>query len=131
MKKIVFIICMAMIIFTMQSCFKNGNKLEFNGGELYYTNAVLKADALKLGNYLKNEGFFNGEKRTVELDKNGKTWEFRMVVQKGTENDDQYINLFGFFSLQLSKAVFNNDPVDIHLCNDKLETLKVIPFKKQ
>lgn len=131
MKKLIFIICITTIVFFMQSCIKNTSKLKFNEGELLFTKEVQKSDAQKLGNYLKNEGFFNGEKRTVQLDKNGNTWEFRMVVKKGTENDDQYINLFGFFSLQLSKAVFNNEPVDIHLCNDKLETLKVIPFKKQ
>ena len=117
-----------MIVFMMQSCFKRGNKLTYNEGELYFTEQVQKSDAEKLGKYLLNEGFFNGEKRTVQINKNGKTWEFRMVVKKGTETDDQYINLFGFFSLQLSKAVFNNEPVDIHLCNEKLETLKVIPF---
>jgi len=131
MKKLIFIVTIISVVLFVQSCYKNRNKLEFNNGELYYTKEVQKADAQKLGNYLQNEGFFNGEKRTIQLDKNGRTWEFRMVVKKGTENDDQYINLFGFFSLQLSKAVFNNDPVDIHLCNDKLETRRVIPFKSQ
>ena len=129
MKKLIFIISFLFVIFILQSCYKNGNKLIFNKGELYYTEEVQKADAQKLGSYLENEGFFNDEKRTVQLDKNGKTWIFRMVVKTGTENDDQYINLFGFFSSQLSKAVFNNEPVDIHLCNEKLETLKEIPFK--
>jgi hypothetical protein len=129
MKKLFCIIFITVVVFTIQSCSKHGNKLSFNNGELYYTESVQKSDAEKLGSYLQNEGFFNGEKRTVQLNKNGKTWEFRMVVKEGTENDDQYINLFGFFSLQLSKAVFDNQPVDIHLCNNELETLKVIPFK--
>jgi hypothetical protein len=129
MKKLFCIIFIAAVTFTIQSCSKHGNELSFNKGELYYTESVQKSDAQKLGSYLQNEGFFNGEKRIVQLNREGKLWEFRMVVKKGTETDDEYINLFGFFSLQLSKAVFDNQPVDIHLCNDKLETLKVIPFK--
>lgn len=129
MKKLIFILTIISVVYFIQSCSKNENKLNFNNGELYYTSAVQKADAQKLGRYLLKEGFFNEEKRTVQLDKNGKLWIFNLVVKKDAEDDDQFIYLFSFFSSQLSRAVFNDDPVDIHLCNDKLETLRVIPFK--
>jgi hypothetical protein len=131
MKKLIFVTCIISSMIILASCTKNGNKLKFNEGELYFTDQVQKSDAEKLGSYLETEGFFNGEKRSIQLNKNGKTWEFRMVVKKGTESDDQYINLFGYFGIQLSKAVFNNEPVDIHLCNERFETLMVIPFTKQ
>ena len=130
MKKLFFILSIISVVLLIQACSQNGNKLKFGNGELFYTEEVQKSDAQKLGEYLLKEGFFNEEKRTVQIDKNGKTWDFRMVVKKGAEDDDQFTYLFGFFSAQLSKAVFNNDPVDIHLCNEKLETLKLIPFKE-
>ena len=129
MKKLICILSFISIMPFIQSCSDNANKLTFSNGELYYTEKVQKADAQKLGRYLLKEGFFNEEKRTVQLDKNGKLWVFNLVVKKGAEDDDQFIYLFGFFSSQLSRAVFNDDPVDIHLCNNKLKTLRVIPFK--
>ena len=129
MKKLFLILIVFAVISINQSCSERANMLKFNNSNLYYSEQVNKADAQKLGNYLQSEGFFGDEERSVKLDKNDKTWEFRLKVKKGTENDDQYLYLFGFFSAQLSKAVFNNDPVDIYLCNDKFETIRMIPFR--
>ena len=128
-KPFIFIIILISVIPLIQSCSKNTDKLKFNNSELYFTKEVQKADAQKLGEYLLKEGFFNEEQRTVKLDKKENIWNFKMVVKKGADEDDQYIYLFGLFSEQLSKSVFNNAPVDIYLCNEKFETLRIIPFK--
>ncbi len=62
------------------ACSSYGTKLDFNGGELYYTDNVTEADAKKLGDYLVKSGFFGGRQVTVQLDKAGATYQFRMVV---------------------------------------------------
>lgn len=103
-----------------------GTLLEFNGGQLYYTSAVSAAEANKLGNYLVNGEFFDGNEKTVQLNKEGTIYEFRMVIKKGIENDQEFIQLFKQFSTELSTNVFEGNQVDIHLCDDTLKTLRVV-----
>jgi len=103
-----------------------GSLLEFNGGELYYTSAVSRDDANKLGEYLLSEEFFDGNKKTVQINKEGNTYEFRMVIKKGIENDPEFIAVFRRFARELSDNVFEGSPVDIHLCDERLKTLRVV-----
>ena len=41
--------------------------------------------------------FFNGELKTVQLDKTGNTYNFRMVIKKGIEKDEENIEIFKIF----------------------------------
>lgn len=108
------------------ACNQYGEKLEYNGGEVYYTDNVTKQEAQKLGEYLVKENFFDGKPKTVQLDKSGSTYQFRMVVQKEKQNDEATANIMKLFAGQISSDVFDNAPVEMHICNEKLETLKVI-----
>ena len=108
------------------SCEGYGELLEFNGGELYYTSNVTLAEANKLGKYCVQEQLFNGNRKTVQLDKEGSTYLFRIVVKKGLENDQEYINIAKATAAQLSREVFNGQQVDIHLCDENLKTLRVV-----
>ena len=108
------------------ACNQYGEKLEFNGGELYYTKNVTEAEAKKLGEYLVEQKFFDGKEKTVQLDKNSGTYQFRMVVVEDKRNDEATMDIFKTFASQMSADVFNNVPVELHVCNEKLETLKVV-----
>lgn len=103
-----------------------GSELKFNGGQLFYTTAISKDIAEKLGNYLVKIGFFNGDLKTVQLNKSGSTFEFRMVVKKGIEQDQELIKSFKLFCRELSDDVFNSAQVDIHLCDEHLKTIRVV-----
>ena len=103
-----------------------GTLIEFNGGELYYTSSILSREAYKLGEYLVDVEFFDGERKTVQINKTGNTYEFRMVVKKGMEKDEEVIQLLKIFSIELSEDVFNGYAVDVHLCDEYLETLRVV-----
>ena len=103
-----------------------GTLIEFNGGELYYTSSILTREAYKLGEYLEDIEFFDGERKTVQINKTGNTYEFRMVVKKGLEKDEEVIQLAKIFSIELSEDVFNGYAVDVHLCDEYLETLRVV-----
>ena len=104
----------------------HGTLIEINGGELYYTSSISTREAYKLGEYLEDSGFFDGERKTVQINKTGNTYEFRMVVKKGLENDEEFIQLAKLFSIELSEEVFNGYDVDVHLCDINLETLRVV-----
>jgi preprotein translocase subunit SecF len=108
------------------ACNQYGEKLEFNGGELYHTENVTEAEAKKLGEYLVKEQFFDGKEKTVQLDKQGGTYQFKMVVIEDKRNDDSTLELFKTFASQISADVFDNAPTELHVCNEKLETLKVV-----
>lgn len=110
----------------LASCSNYGTKLDFNGVELYYTKNVEEADANKLGKYLVDTEFADGNEKSVQLNKKGSTWEFRLVVKKGMDQDEEYVAIAKEFAAQLSADVFDNEQVDIHLCDDKLKTLRVV-----
>src|SRR5215204_4935537 len=90
------------------ACSSYGTKLDFNNGELYYTDKVTETDAKKLGDYLVNSGFFSGKKITVQLDKSGATYQFRMVVQPEKQNDEATAVLMKAFAEEISEEVFND-----------------------
>ena len=122
MKKLLFLLLVT--IFT--GCSNYGTLLEFNGGELYYTPSVSEREAYRLGEYLVDSEFFNGELKTVQLDKTGNTYNFRMVTKKGIEKDEEIIGIIKIFANDLSENVFNGFNVDIHLCDENLSTIRVV-----
>lgn len=101
--------------------------LTFNGGDLYYTARVTEAEAKKLGNYLVKEKFFDGNQKTVQLTKDDGTYQFRMVVVRDGEKGPNTVATFTSVCQELSENVFNGARVVIHLCDDHLKTLRVIP----
>lgn len=120
------IIAIAILLVVGLACSQYGEKLEYNGGEVYYTENVTKQEAQKLGEYLVAQKFFDGNPKTVQLDKSGSTYQFRMVVQKEKQNDEATAVIMKVFAQQISSDVFNDAPVELHICDESLKTLKVI-----
>jgi hypothetical protein len=104
----------------------NGNRLKINGGELCYTSNVSVDVAKKLGKYLLSIGLFNGDEVTIQVDKSGTTYEVKMPIKPGAENDPKFIELAKYMSRKLSKNVFEGQRVDLHLCGEDLKTILVV-----
>ncbi len=127
MKRTILLIvigCLATVL--MLGCNAYGTKLEYGKGELYYTKNVTEAEAKKLGDYLTKIKFFEGDGKTVQLDKSGDTYQFRMVVKEGLDKDEKYITASQEAAVEISKNVFEGAKVEVHLCDNKLKTLKVV-----
>ncbi|MEL0095546.1 MAG: hypothetical protein VW875_06865 [Planctomycetaceae bacterium] len=125
--QILYFIVATLLFSSLSGCGSNyGTLLEFNGGELYYTSNVSQVEASRLGSYLVSEQFFDGSRKTVQLDNNSGTYEFRMVVKKGMEDDQEFLQIAKQTAADLSQDVFGGSPVDIHLCDERLETLRVV-----
>ncbi|MCK5034689.1 MAG: hypothetical protein KAS73_02270, partial [Candidatus Sabulitectum sp.] len=105
-----------------------GKLIEFNGGQLYYTSTVTIEEADRLGEYLIESGFYDGERKTVQLTKPGAVYEFRMAVLEGIEQDQNYVRMAVFFVHELSENVFEGNPVVIHFCDSRMNTLIEISF---
>lgn len=126
-RKILYFVVTTLLFSGLSGCGQNyGTMMEFNGGELYYTSNVSQVEASRLGSYLVSSQFFDGTRKTVQLDNNAGTYEFRMVVKKGIESDQEFLQLFKLFAAELSRDVFGGSQVDIHLCDERLETLRVV-----
>lgn len=128
MRKYVLVFLSLLLAVFMAGCANYGKEKNFDGIQLFYTKAVTESEVDKLGRYLISSGATDGTKKTIQLNKNGNTYEFRMVVKKGLEQDQEYRNLFRLMTLEISQEVFDGKNVDIHLCDDKLETLSVVPM---
>lgn len=103
-----------------------GTKLEFNQGELYYTKAVDEAAAKRLGQFLVDEKYFDGTRKTVQLDKAGGIWLLRMVVKAGMDQDEDYANLVKLFGMQVSNGVFSSEALMVELCDERMKTLRSV-----
>ena len=130
MKRNIFRFFTVLIILPIIGCSNYGKEKTFNGTQLFYTSSVTENEVNRLGQYLIDEGFADGDYKSVQLNKTGNTYEFRMVVKKGLENDQQYREIFRYFTAELSEYVFNGANVDIHLCDDSLKTLTVVPMMR-
>ncbi|MFL0268051.1 hypothetical protein [Candidatus Clostridium radicumherbarum] len=102
-------------------------KLMFNGSELYFTENVQKSDAEKLGTYLSEQGFFNENRKvSVKIDKKSTTYEFSLIIDKSSLEDKNLEQSAKDMSTELSKNVFNNNKVNINLCDNVFKPLKTI-----
>jgi hypothetical protein len=125
MKKYLFIVPAA-LLFVLSGCTNYGQEKIYDGTELYHTDKVTDAEADVLGNYLVKEKFADGKAKTVQLTKSGNTYQFRMVVKEGIDKDTSYAKTAKFLATMLSAQAFNGSPVEVHLCDDHLATLKVL-----
>ena len=116
----------ASLAFALTSCDNWGEKLTFNGGDLYYTENVTKDDADKLGNWLVENEFFDGKEKSVQLDKKEGSYHVRMVVGEEFREDEVYKAQVGVFATLIETSVFKGNNVEIHMCDESFKTLHVI-----
>ena len=95
--------------------------------EVRYTENVTLDEAEQLKNFLIEYGFSDDENpKTVALDKEDSTYIFKMVIDKSRLEDASTITLLTLFKDELSKNVFNNQPVKVHMCDELMNTLKIV-----
>lgn len=126
--KLTFLVTIVILSVTLSSCTDYGKEKNFNGTQLFYTSTITETEANSLGKYLVKGKFADGEEKTVQLNKSGNTYEFRMVVKKGIEQDREFTELGKLLAAEISSEVFNGKQVDVHFCDENLKTLRVLPM---
>lgn len=91
--------------------------LYFDGTDIDYDNSVTKLEVETLGNYLVEGGFTDGTTKSVQFIKENGTYIFKMVVGKDSYNDAEYKEIVRGFASEMSSDIFNNEPVEIQLCD--------------
>jgi hypothetical protein len=127
MKKFILPVLFFGTVFYLISCSGLGTKLDFEGSSVFYKNGITEAEAKSLGDYLIKIKFFNSERqKSVQLDKDADTFLFKIVVGDGSEKGDDIAVVMEAMAIDLSFGVFENKPVNVHLCDGYFKTLRVI-----
>lgn len=93
---------------------------------LHYNSTVTKDDAQKLLDYLMKKELKGDHSIDIRFSKKENTNEIRVIIKKGLETDPETIQSFALMAGRISAVVFNNDEVDIHLCDEEFNTLRVV-----
>jgi hypothetical protein len=107
---------------------EHNERLQFGKAEVLYTSNIQKSEAQQVGNILVREKYFGDRPATVQVRFQDRRYEVRCVVRAGVENEPQ-AGLWRKLADAISKECFRSSPVDMHLCDEHLKTLKVIPFQ--
>jgi hypothetical protein len=127
MKRFTAFFAICLLAAAIAGCNNYGKEMTFKQGQLFYTEAVTEADAKKVGEYLQNIGYFADDKRrTVQVDKSGDAYALRFVVVEGAEKNEDALRQFKALGRDASQKLFNGAKVDVMLCDDKLNTVKVV-----
>lgn len=130
MKQILFSILILSMFFASCTADEKTTRLSFNGGELLYTDSVTEAQAKDLGDYLVKTNFYDGRKKTVQLDKEANVFHFAMIPNDSIINSPQYTALAQTLCDNLSEYVFNGAKVEVDFCDDLMhvkKNIKAIP----
>ncbi len=104
--------------------------MEFNHGDLYYlyyTSAVSKDDAKRLGHFLVEQKIFDGRQISMQLSKIGQTVQVRFPAKPGFEKNEAYAASVQALGVQISQQFFQGAPLEVDLCDAALKTLRAIP----
>ena len=102
------------------------NSIVFQDDELYYTERIEKINAEKLGKLLENNGLFVKDDVSVNvgIDKDGNIYIFSLLVKDAAVEDSNLITTLKELSYKISKEVFNNQKVQVNLCDNNFKVLK-------
>jgi len=103
---------------------EHGYSLEFDNSEIFYIQPVTENQAQKLGDFLTKMKFFSDEtEASVQLTSKNNIYHVKFVVDEEKLNED-VINAFKLYRIMIESEIFDNKPTNLHLCNNKLQTIK-------
>jgi hypothetical protein len=107
-----------------------GKRIDLNGGsQLYYTQTVTEPEARQLAQMLNDKFLSDGDPAvTFQLNKEEQTYQVRVVTKEGKESEAEFT--FMTLGFLISMQVFENAPLEVHLCDKNLKTIKVLEIKK-
>lgn len=108
------------------SCTSHGNVKTYDGLEIFFQENIDISDVDKLGDFLQEIDFTNGEKKSVQLLKTDTSYTLKMIVDKKILKNDSILANIKEFQSELKYSVFPNTYFELHLCDSYFETKKVL-----
>jgi len=104
-----------------------GSRLEFNGGEVFYIGHSTESEATRLGEYLAGDlEYFDGQEKSVQLDKRDKKIIVRFCVQDGAEENPEVETAFRTVQTLIAMEVFKDHAVEVQLCDEYFQPVKTL-----
>ncbi|MES1215540.1 MAG: hypothetical protein ABUT20_08485 [Bacteroidota bacterium] len=130
-----FIAIALLLSFGLMACSNYGKKVAVSGtkAEVYYKgDGVTKDEAIKVGNFLKETGFFSNDKEaSAQLVKEGDDYVVRFVYDKEYYEKTKGLDaIFQLFGAKMSKDLFDNKKVNIALADKYFKDYKSIPYSE-
>ncbi len=94
--------------------------------DVMYSANVTDEIAQKTADFLVEYGYSDDRAKTVSIEKTDAGYQFKAVVKEGAEKENANVVVFKLLRDIMKDSVFGGKPLEMHLCNDKLETLKVL-----
>jgi hypothetical protein len=112
-------------------CSGYGEKVEYEGTEIYFKDGATKEDADKMGAHLVKTSYADGNRKSVMLVRNpsNNNMVVRLVVDTNKLNAFTEM-AFMFLGAAYSKDVFDNQPVDLELCDNTFKTVKTFSHEE-
>ncbi len=126
MKKQFIIIGIIALAIGFNSCTNYGTQLTFGNVELYYTANITEDEAEATGEYLELLGITEGEESSIQLDKDGDIYLFRVVAAEDYEDIENYEQNAQSFLYSYSTEVLDGEEVEFHYCDEYFETIEKI-----
>ena len=104
-----------------------GTRLAFGQGEVYYEDGVDPSQARKVGELIAKRKPFEGQRATIQVQRHGPRYWLRCVVRPDAERDTPY-RAWRELGEAVSKECFHGAPVDLELCDDKMNVLRLVPY---
>ena len=103
-----------------------GRRLVFNRGKVFFSKSNSKAEATRLGECLVEIEFFDGAEKSVQLDKTAEKLIVRFCVQDDAAKDADILSAFRTIQSYMSTYVFEEEKVEVQLCNEYFKPLKIL-----
>jgi hypothetical protein len=97
-----------------------------NKTQIFYTDPMTETAVNKLADFLISSGFSDNNAKSVEIIKNEDSYTFKMVIRQGLEKNAKNVAVLRRFADEISTNVFDNKPLELHLCDSYLNTLKTV-----
>lgn len=119
----IFTLLFLTILFT--SCSNYGDKVVYDGTDVYYKDGATKAEADAVGAALQDMEFTDGSTKSVMITKDS-IYNFRMVTMNQYHTDESMDINFQAVGYLLSSEAFNGSNLNFQICNETFETMRTI-----
>ncbi|MFT5602624.1 MAG: hypothetical protein ACI9N1_002883 [Flavobacteriales bacterium] len=110
----------------LASCANYGSEKKYGNLQMFYTEGISESQVDELATFLEEQGFVSDTEISVQLNKEGEIYQFRMVTKDEFIEDETKHPIFKTMANMISSEVFDDATVEVHLCDERLETMKII-----
>ena len=129
MRKLLLLLVPAMLVLASCDLFNShGKKVTIEKSGVFYKDGATEAEAKALGEYLLEIGYFDDKtEKSAQVLKDGNRHVVRLVVdEKKLKELENATTAFWIMQLGISQQVFDKEPIQLVLVNDKMKEVETI-----